>query len=55
MGSRVTLASGLLAVAAWIVFGLVIPLGAGWVHLLLAAGVMLLIRAVVTWPSRTPA
>lgn len=48
MGSRVTLVAGLLTMAAWIVFGLIVPIGAGWIHLLLALGVMLLIRAVVT-------
>ena len=53
MNSRVSLLLGLVAMAAWIVFGVFIPLGAGWIHLALAAGIMLLIRAIVLWPPRT--
>lgn len=46
-----SLALGLAALAAWIVLGFVIPVGAGWVHLLLALGVLLLLRRVVTGPE----
>ncbi|MEK6768357.1 MAG: hypothetical protein AABY85_05130 [Gemmatimonadota bacterium] len=45
---NLTLAVALMALVAWIVLGFLVPLGAGWVHLLLAAGVMLLVRRVVT-------
>ena len=44
----VSLVSGLLLLVIWIIAGLIVPLGAGWIHLALAAAVMLLIRAVVT-------
>lgn len=47
MNARWSLVLGVALMIAWIVLGLVVPLGAGWVHLLLAAGVMLLIRGVV--------
>ncbi len=43
-----TLIVALLALAAWIVFGFVIPVGAGWPHLFLALGAILLVRRVVT-------
>jgi len=39
--------AGVLSLALWVVLGFVIPLGAGWVHLLFAAGVLLLVRTVV--------
>jgi hypothetical protein len=45
---NVSLVLGLLCLAGWIVLAFVIPVGAGWVHLFLAAGVILLIRRVVT-------
>lgn len=45
---NLTLAVAVMALVAWIVLGFLVPLGAGWVHLLLAAGVMLLVRRVVT-------
>ena len=45
---NLTLAVALMALVAWIVLGFLVPLGAGWVHLLLAAGMMLLVRRVVT-------
>jgi hypothetical protein len=45
---NLTLAVALAALVAWIVLGFVVPVGAGWVHLLLALGVMLLVRRVVT-------
>jgi aryl-alcohol dehydrogenase-like predicted oxidoreductase len=38
---------GALLLALWVVLGFVIPVGAGWVHLLFAAGILLVIRAVV--------
>jgi hypothetical protein len=45
---NLSLGLGILALAAWILLTFVAPVGAGWVHLLLAAGVILLIRRVVT-------
>lgn len=45
---NLTLAIALLALALWIVFGFVVPVGAGWIHLLLALGMALLIRRVAT-------
>jgi hypothetical protein len=47
---NLSLALGLLCLVVWIILAFVAPLGAGWVHLLLAAGVILLIRRVVTGP-----
>jgi len=41
-----------LALVAWLVLGFVIPLGAGWVHLLLPVGVVLAIRWVVSGSAR---
>ena len=52
MNHRVSLITGAAAMAAWAVLGLIVPLGAGWVHLLLAIGMLLLVRAVVLWPPR---
>ena len=43
---------GALALIAWLVLGFVVPVGAGWPHLLLPLGVVLLIRRVVTGPER---
>jgi hypothetical protein len=54
MNSNLSLALGLVALVAWLVLGFLIPLGAGWIHLLLAAGVMLLVRAVVMRAPRGP-
>lgn len=48
---NLTLASALIALAAWIVLGFVIPVGAGWPHLLLGLGAILLVRRVVTGPK----
>ena len=48
---NVSLVAGLLLVAAWLVLAFVVPVGSGWVHLLMAAGVVLLIRRVVTGPQ----
>ena len=45
---NLSLALGVLSLLAWITLAFVIPVGAGWVHLFLAAGVILLIRRVVT-------
>lgn len=45
---NLSLALGILCLAVWIALAFVIPVGAGWVHLFLAAGVILLIRRVVT-------
>ena len=47
MGSQASLILGVVALVAWAILGLIIPLGAGWVHLLLAIGILLLIRGVV--------
>jgi hypothetical protein len=47
MNARWSLIVGIVAMVAWIILGFVVPLGAGWVHLLLAVGMMLLIRGVV--------
>jgi hypothetical protein len=35
----------------WILLAFIFPVGAGWVHLLMAGGVMLLIRRVVAGPK----
>jgi hypothetical protein len=48
---NVSLGAALLLLAAWVVLAFVVPVGAGWPHLLLAAGVILLIRRVVTGPK----
>lgn len=48
---NVSLVAGVLLLVVWIVLAFVIPVGAGWVHLLMAAGVVLLIRRVVTGPK----
>ena len=47
MSARVSLIAGVVALVVWAILGLIVPLGAGWVHLLLAAGMLLLMRAVV--------
>lgn len=47
MTARVSLIAGIVVMVAWIVLGFIVPVGAGWVHLLLAAGMMILVRAVV--------
>ena len=48
---NLTLAVALMALVAWVVLGFVVPVGAGWVHLLLALGMILLVRRVVTGPK----
>ncbi len=42
-----TLIGGVLALVIWILFGFVVPVGAGWIHLFLGLGVALLVRRVV--------
>jgi hypothetical protein len=44
---HVLLAGGLLCLAAWLALGFLVPVGAGWPHLFLPAGVLLLLRRVV--------
>ncbi len=51
LGLNASLAVGLLALAAWVVFGLLLPVGAGAIHVLLPVGMMLVIRRVVTGPD----
>lgn len=46
-----SLVGGLVLIALWVLLAFVAPVGAGWVHLLMAAGVILLIRRVVTGPQ----
>ena len=46
-----SLAAALLALAVWVALAFVFHVEAGWVHLLMAAGVVLLIRRVVTGPK----
>jgi hypothetical protein len=41
------LVSGLACLLAWLVLGFIVPVGAGWPHLFLPAGVLLLMRRVV--------
>ncbi|HVM43659.1 MAG TPA: hypothetical protein VMT77_09125 [Gemmatimonadales bacterium] len=45
---NLTLILGVLCLAGWIVGVWILPVHAGWIHLLLAAGLILLIRRVVT-------
>lgn len=47
-----SLAAALGVLAAWVVAGFVVPAGTGWVHLFLACGVLLLVRAIVTGNRR---
>ncbi len=44
---NLSLILGLLSLAVWLVFTFITPVGAGWIHLFLAAGLILLIRRVV--------
>ena len=48
---NVSLVGGVVLLVAWVLLAFVFPVGAGWVHLLMAGGVMLLIRRVVTGPK----
>lgn len=45
-----SLAGGTALLAAWVLLAFVFPVGGGWPHLLMAGGVVLLIRRVVTGP-----
>jgi hypothetical protein len=47
---NLSLVLGLLSLLVWIVLAFVVAVAAGWPHLFLAAGVILLIRRVVTGP-----
>ena len=47
---NLTLAGAVALLAAWVLLAFVFPVGSGWVHLLIGAGVILLIRRVVTGP-----
>ncbi len=42
-----TLIGGVLALVIWILFGFVVPVGTGWIHLFLGLGMVLLVRRVV--------
>jgi hypothetical protein len=48
---NVSLVGGVILLVAWVLLAFVFPVGAGWPHLLMAGGVMLLIRRVVTGPK----
>jgi len=45
--NRLLLILGLLCLAVWLLLGFVAPIGAGWAHLFLPAGMLLLMRRVV--------
>ena len=47
---NVSLVGGVVLLVAWVLLAFVFPVGSGWVHLLMGAGVILLIRRVVTGP-----
>jgi hypothetical protein len=47
---NVSLAGGVVLLIAWVLLAFVFPVGAGWPHLLMAGGVMLLIRRLVAGP-----
>jgi hypothetical protein len=44
MGLKLTLAVALLSLVLWIVFGFVLPVGVGAIHLLFAVGATMLVR-----------
>jgi hypothetical protein len=46
------LLTGLVLLAIWVLFTFIAPAGLGIVHLLLAAGVLLVIRGWVAWDAR---
>jgi hypothetical protein len=48
---NLSLVLGLLLLVAWVLLAFVFPVGTGWVHLLMAGGVVLLVRRVVTGPK----
>lgn len=41
---NVTLVMAIVSLVLWIVFGFVVPIGVGAIHLLLAVGTILLVR-----------
>jgi hypothetical protein len=45
--NRLLLVLGLLCLVCWLVLGFIAPVGAGWAHLFLPAGVLLLMRRIV--------
>lgn len=45
-----SLAGAIVLLAAWVLLAFVFPIAAGWPHLLMAGGVILLIRRVVAGP-----
>ena len=49
-GANPSLVAAALALVAWAVLAFAVPVRAGWVHLFLAVGVVLLVRRVVTGP-----
>jgi len=51
MAVNLSLLAGVVALLLWIVLAFVLRVPAGWPHLFLAAGVILLIRRVVTGRS----
>lgn len=44
MGQKLTLALGVLSLALWVVFGFLLPVGIGAIHVLFALGATLLVR-----------
>lgn len=50
LGAAPALVVAILSLAFWIFVTFIAPLGAGWIHLFLAVGVLLLVRWVVTGP-----
>ena len=44
---NISVVGGVVLLVAWVLLAFVFPVGAGWPHLLMAGGVMLLIRRVV--------
>ena len=48
---NLSLIAGIVSLLVWIFFVFVHPVAAGWIHLFLAAGLVLLIRRVVTGRS----
>jgi hypothetical protein len=50
-GLNASLGLGILSLVVWVVLAFVVAVPAGWVHVFLAAGVLLLVRRVVTGPG----
>ncbi len=44
---RLLLVAGIACLLTWLALGFIVPVGAGWPHLFLPAGVLLLMRRVV--------